>query len=174
MSLKIKFMLLVLVLSFSALLILKRPDGQPWLAFSALPTSVNDVKTTFNNAVTGAQRMAGVEGSDDPNFGKTAVYKWRDSAGNWHLSDRPIGQAGGRDELLHIDPNTNLIEGVEVSAAKSASEVEQSRLDEVTNAVPLPMTVSPDKVSKLIDDAKAVQSLMDNRTKQLDGMQSDL
>lgn len=164
MKLYVKFLLFILVLGVAGLFFIKKPDGQPWLSLDDFMPDVPSLMAQASNMLDGAERKLDKATSSDPNAGKTKVYKWRDSSGNWHLSDKPISAAGGRDKVMHVDPDTNLVGGVR----ESAPEVEQSRSDGVINAVPLPMTVSPDKVGKLIDDAKAVQDLMDDRSQQLD------
>ncbi len=166
MKLYVKFLFFILLLAVAGLFFIHKPDGQPWLSADDFIPDVSGWMAQASNMLHGAERQLDKATSSDPNAGKTKVYKWRDSAGNWHLSDKPIGAAGGRDEVMHVDPDTNLVGGMRESTA----EVEQSRSDGVSNTVPLPMTVSPDKVGKLIDDAKAVQDLMDNRSKQLDNL----
>lgn len=166
MKLYLKFLLFILVLGIAGLFFIKKPNGQPWLSVDDFMPNIPELMAQGSNLFDSAQRSVDKATSSDPNAGKTKVYKWRDSSGNWHLSDKPISAAGGRDQVMHVDPDTNLLGGSRVSA----TEVEQSRSDGVPNAVPLPMTVSPDRVGKLIDDAKAVQDLMDNRGQQLDNL----
>lgn len=166
MKLYVKFLLFILVLGIAGLFFINKPDGQPWLSADDFMPDVPGLMAQASNMLDGAERQLDKATSSDPNAGKTKVYKWRDSSGNWHLSDQPISAAGGRDQVMHVDPDTNLVGGLRESTA----EVERSRSDGVSNAVPLPMTVSPDKVGKLIDDAKAVQDLMDNRSEQLDNL----
>lgn len=166
MKLYVKFLLFILVLGMAGPFILKGPDGKPWMELADITPDFNRLSADMQSAINKAGRMFDKTTSSDPNAGTTKVYKWRDSSGNWHLSDQPIPEAAGRDKLMHVDPDTNLIEGSEPIAV----EVEQSRADGVSNAVPLPMTVSPGQATKLLDDAKAVQGLMDDRAKQLDGI----
>ena len=165
MKLYVKFLVFVLMLGVAGLFFIQKPNGQPWLSANDFMPDTAALMAKLNGWLGSAERGVERATSSDPNAGKTKVYKWRDSSGNWHLSDQPIAAAGGRDEVLHVDPDANLIEG----SPGSAPEVEQSRAAGVPNTVPLPLTVSPHQAGKLLDDAKAVQDLMDNRAKQLDG-----
>jgi len=161
----IKFLIFVLILGLAGPFVMKGPDGKPMLSLRDFLPDVNQIKADVESMTGSAERQFDRATSSDLNAGKTKVYKWRDSSGNWHLSDRPIAEAGGRDQVMHVDPDANLVEGREPTP-----EVEQSSAVESSNALSLPMTVSPSQVGKLIDDAKAVQGLMDKRAEQYEGL----
>ncbi len=103
--------LLVLLLGVAGLFIIKKPNGQTWLSTADLVPSTAVLTAQINNWLGRAERKIARSINNDTRTGKTKVYKWRDSAGNWHVSDQPSNAAGGLDEMIHVDPDTNLIKG---------------------------------------------------------------
>mgnify|MGYP006129426315 CR=1 FL=1 len=105
------FLLFILLLGVAGLFFIKKPDGQTWLSAAAFMSNTAVWTARFNGWLHSAGREVarGIGGTS--NAGKTKVYQWRDNAGNWHVSNQPITAAGGRDEIIYVDPDTNLIEG---------------------------------------------------------------
>ncbi len=88
--------------------------------------------------------------------GKQTVYKWVDANGVTQYSAEP--PADQVADTLEVDPNTNLVQGLrmedeeEESAEKKAPEVN------------IPQNIySPGAVKKLIDDAKNVSTVLNER-----------
>lgn len=167
MKLFIKLAILVLILGIAGPFFLKGPDGKPYLDFREFVPNLSGIKRTAQNVVGDLQDVANdVSGSDSPNtFGKTKVYKWQDEQGNWQYSDRPPTN-GAESETLLINPNVNLTEGTPIPEVIEEEPAEQApQID-----VPLPLTISPDKVDKLKQDAQKVQDLMNERSKTLESL----
>jgi hypothetical protein len=154
MKLFIKFLMFVVVLGVAGLFFIKKPDGAPWLTASAFIPDVTPIKKMLASVKRGSLTDASQNRS-----GKTQVYRWQDKDGNWQYSDQPPAVA--KADEIWIDPDTNMIQGLaaktEVEAAKSPAP-----------SIPLPMTVAPSQVGKLMDDAKAVSALMDKRNKEIE------
>ena len=90
------------------------------------------------------------------------AYKWTDSEGVVHYSsEAPAPEQAV--EILHVNPNTNLIRG-----ARPAPKDNTESTPTPTNDTVLPQgqVYNPKNVKKLIDDAKNVQKLMDQRYQQ--------
>ena len=90
-------------------------------------------------------------------------YKWQDSKGTWHFGDTlPKGVAAIE---VNVDTAANVLRPV---AAPEVPSSDTNTSDGASSIVPLPMTVSPTQLSTLIDDAKNVQNLMDDRVKNIE------
>lgn len=163
MKLFIKVMLLALMLALVGPFYLKAPDGRPLLTYE-------DVKPDFMVNLGGwwkdVKQEAG-KAVGNEHAGETLVYKWRDAEGVWQMSDSPPAGGAGYDTLW-VDPDANLIKGLPREELEQAAKEEPASTPAVN--VPLPLTVSPEQVSKLLEDAKNVQRLMDQRSKELNGL----
>lgn len=163
MKLFIKLIIFILVLGLTAPFILKRPDGSPWMSLeSVLP----DFYALFRQGKGTLDKAIDKTKSKAPTSTKTKVHKWRDKNGVWQYSDTP--NPNGNSEEMWVDPNTNLVKGTPISASEPAPKSQQTKNNSPN--IPVPITVSPDKVSKLMDDAKKIQDLMDQRTQDLEGL----
>lgn len=103
-------LLLVLLLGAAGLFVIKQPNGQTWLSMADFVPNTAVLTAHINSWLGRAERKVARGISGGTHTGKTMVYKWRDSAGNWHVSDQPINAAGGLDEMIQVDPDTNLIQ----------------------------------------------------------------
>lgn len=174
----IKLLLLLLVLGMAGPFFLKRPDGSPWMTLdqvmptNELPNSeglksqlsyqLQKTKQWFSNTM---PKFASESGPDSSSGSEaTKVYRWKGSDGSWQLSDQP--PADGQAEMILVDPNTNLIQGL--SEPVEEEIVEQTPAQEPSVGVPLPMTVPLDQVSKLQEDAKKVQEQLNKRNEALE------
>lgn len=99
-------------------------------------------------------------GSDEP--ASVTVYRWRDSDGVWQFGSAP--PSTGAYETVTVDPNTNLIAApapAPVAPPKAAEPVAARK--EPTIESPY----SPDGVKKMMDDAKRVRDMMEDRNETL-------
>ncbi|TQV82523.1 DUF4124 domain-containing protein [Exilibacterium tricleocarpae] len=164
MKLYIKFLLFILVLGLAGPFIMKGPDGRPLMdARQFIP----DVASWPSRLERWWQRLLS-EGEtlveEGPAaVGKTKVYKWRAADGSWRFSDAP--NPDGQSEELWLDPDSNVIQSTPLPAQTEG--VEKEAAQGPGNGIPLPLTVTPGQASKLIDDARKVQELMDQRNQAL-------
>lgn len=174
----IKFLLLLLVLGMAGPFFLKRPDGKPWLTMdqvlpnNELPNS-ESLKSQLSYQLQKTKQWildatpkftSGSDSESSSGSEATKVYRWKGSDGSWQLSDQP--PADGQAEMIMVDPNTNLIQGL--SEPVEEEIVEQTPAQEPSVGVPLPMTVPLDQVSKLQEDAKKVQEQLNKRNEALE------
>lgn len=96
----------------------------------------------------------------------TKVYKWQDATGEWHFSSQPPPTGiKGSVETYRSDINiTQTPAPVEVVAEPT----EKVSTDIPTTASPLLPITDPERVKKLIEDAKNVQNLVNDREKNID------
>lgn len=167
MSLTIKFFCFLLVLGFAGLFFIKKPDGTPWLSLNDLKpdVSLTSVTETIEDMV--PQQSVGGE------KGKVPVYRWKNEAGAWQFSDTPPNHALAEQILVDTDLNRDLAEKIKIQTAKKNTEQESKTTfikDSGANdsSIPSVTTISPSKIGQLVNDAKNVQKMMDDRTKQLE------
>jgi len=142
------FIMLVLVaIAFAGPMLMKKPDGTPFM----------EAPWKSNNSSQGGASINTQQ----------SFYKWQDEDGTWHYSDQP--QVGKNIETVTVNTNTNLIQGLRMEEKKEEVVVEKKpEAKTETPAIPLPMTVPLEKVSKMLDDANNMQQVMDNRNKQIE------
>ncbi len=161
MRLMIKFFIFILVLGLGAPFILKKPDGTPWMDARQFIPEVKswsqDIKNWFSKMEREIPSSVGGSAGE-----KTTVYRWRAPDGSWQFSDKPPVQV--ESETIIVDPNANLIEGLPEPLEPEVEE-EESGVN-----MPVPMTISPDQLKKLKQDAENIQQLMDDRAQQLDNL----
>ena len=97
---------------------------------------------------------------------KQQVYKWKDADGVWHFSSEPPTD-NSVFEQLEIDPNINVIASVPVEPKEEPvgqpQESVDSGQDEDDKDNPVDFPYSPERVKKLMDDARDVQKTLNDR-----------
>lgn len=104
-------------------------------------------------------------------------YRYKDAKGVWQFSDSP--QPGTTNFVSSIDPKANVIQSLDkdkIDAALGRTPPEpppdqakkEKKDDSLLSNIPLPMTVPVAEIPNLIQQAKDVQALTNERTKQLE------
>jgi len=161
MRLIIKSMLALLVVAVVIPFTLPLKDGGPLLKWS-------DIKMPGAPHIPELPKLSIFNNSGSQEVVSTPVttYKWRDSEGNWHISDTPPNNIVY--EMVTVDPNTNVIQ-----ALKSPPVVEKHTalpaIEEPTQPTYSPaMAYNPEKVSEVMDSARNVENLLQQRKEQQD------
>lgn len=186
MKIFLKLMVLVLIVGLAGPFILRAPDGNPYLQISdfipSWPNLTLTMKRWWNNI--GAQSsaledLAASEDSDKFNtWGKVRVYRWRDKDGIWQYSDTLPKDGQTETELetiadletMWLNPSENIIAGSAGKSVQDVAEEEDSAAGQSDFRLPLPLTVAPDKVPQLMEDARKVQQLMQQRNEMLESV----
>ena len=99
----------------------------------------------------------------------TTVYKWRDKEGVWHYSNTEPPQHSNA-ETLHLETNVNVLPASETPATTSDSSqmiktpATAAKSDQKpTEDNSQPSLYSSEGIQKLMQDARNVQELMNNR-----------
>ena len=167
MKLFVRLMIFIVVLGLAGPFIMKGPDGRPLMTVDDLGGGgLSWDSLSYKAKALWADLTGSVSNvTDTQSEQSTTVYKWRDSEGNWQFSDRP--NPTGSSETVVVDANVNIIKSTPVPERKkeTSSDAQSPQI-----GVPLPMTIAPDKVSKLMKDAKQVQELMNKRNEALEGL----
>lgn len=93
-------------------------------------------------------------------------YKWRDSEGNWQLSDTP--PKNGSYETVIVDPNTNLLQSDIPAPALEAPPSPPVKETSTQSAYSPAMAYDPEKVSEIMDSARNVEKILQQRKDQQD------
>ena len=156
--------LLIAVLIIGLLLpftILKGKDGKPLMSFSGL--KMPDLV------------MPELPSAEMPEIGgsKNVIYEWKDGKGNIQFTNSPPPQ-GVEFTAKGYDPDTNVIQSVGLSEDKTeAGEENKAGNSQTAEPNGLASVYSPEKINKLIDDAKNVEKLLNDRLKQQEAIIGD-
>ncbi len=103
-----------------------------------------------------------------PSGTEQTFYKWQDKDGQWHYGDTP--PPGGAVVPVTVNPNANVIQSVK-PPSKTSSEAPAGTPTTVpgyTPPKPGDDILTLDRAQNIIKDAHGVNSLMEQRNKQLD------
>lgn len=89
---------------------------------------------------------------------KETAYKWTDENGVVHYSTEPPENQQAAVKKLEVDPNQNVIQSVEIAEAKN-----QQTTAETAQNPTIQSPYSAGAAKKLIEDAKNVQNLLNER-----------
>jgi hypothetical protein len=98
---------------------------------------------------------------DKPAATPVTVYKWQDAEGNWHFSNEPP-PAGIPYESSEVDPNANLIQGVNSSPAATAEETQSKRNSDKTDKEVV-FGYTPEKVGEMMEKTRNVKKALEQR-----------
>ena len=95
---------------------------------------------------------------------KVQVYKWRDKNGIMQFSNTPP-PTGGDAEQIELNPNKNIVQAVKIPEKEEPKEVAKTES-------PNPYSVKGMK--KVMNDAKGVEALLQQRHEEQQKMMNDL
>jgi len=142
-------------------------------AFFLAPDNPDDGSPALLQGLSQIRNMT--EGLGDAESKTTTVYKWQDADGEWHFSNTPPPQ-GVASQVQTYRADTNVIQAPRqqqkqqkpIAATPPPSSAPPTEPDPGIPGLP-----SPAKAKKLLDDARAVQDLNNNRmdvlNQQIDG-----
>lgn len=84
---------------------------------------------------------------------KVQVYKWRDENGVMQFSNTPP-MDGGQAQKVELNPNHNLVKAVKVPMKEEPQPVQQA---------PAPTPYSVNGMKKVMDDAQAIEGMLQQR-----------
>jgi len=165
----IKLLLPLLVIVFVVPTILPGPNGRPvmtWKDWLPNAASVQHLHGTLLSAWSrvagGIEKTTGLDVAPEP----AHIYKWKDANGNWHFTDR----ADKADSSATHERLPATVNSMAPPPPSASSEQTTSTPSQHSFPLPLPTTVPVDKIPQLIDDAKNLQKISDDRAKQLDDL----
>ncbi|WP_369856109.1 DUF4124 domain-containing protein [Candidatus Thalassolituus haligoni] len=140
---------LLLAGAFIAPYFLKGPDGKPLMAF------VEQVDSTLSTAAT-----------------RQIYYKWQDPDGIWHFGDEV--PEGINAIPVHVDTAANILAPTSVPKPEADDNTKKKGLaatDDPDRVKPgLEALFNPKAAEQTLNDAKAVQEMLNERNNQLEQM----
>jgi hypothetical protein len=153
----IKGLLALLVVAGAAPFILPLDEGRPLLSLDDLKApSLPELPKVDLTSPAG-------ESAAEP--GPAHVYRWKDEGGNWHYSDEAPPE-GTAYETIVTEPVRNTIPAPAQPASEPEGTAAAGASEDDTDT---PSIYSPEGVRKVLEDARDVQTLMDDHNKRLDG-----
>lgn len=161
---------LLLGLGVGMPMLMPGPDGKPMMTGKDwLPDSGQ-----FNQLIAKAKKLVYsandlMENETGVNLGASRgkIYKWQDEHGTWHFSDTASDKIDAANQMVEAMPQ---IRNSMQSPPKIDFGDEKSQISNNVPNIPLPTTIPLAKIPKLIDDAKNVQKLADERAKRFDNL----
>ena len=164
-----KLMLPLLFMVFVLPMIMPGPKGRPvmtwqdWLPNAAsIQRWQSELMSLWNRTATNIEQKTGLDVAPAP----AQLYKWKDEHGKWHFTDR-ADMASKSATREHMPATVNSMAPPPVIPRSDETE---SAASSSSLPLPLPTTVPVDKIPQLIDDAKKLQKISDERTSQLDDL----
>lgn len=165
MKFRVTMLLIVLIIMTVVLpMTIPGPDGKPVMTAEDWIPDVNGITNGVGEKIREMLYSASdaVESNTGVNVGmeRPQMYKWQDENGNWHYSDRADMTA--KNQTTEAMPKIKNSMGAppdidfgERGTARSGAGGGGS--------IPLPLSVRPDRIPELINNAKNVQKLADDR-----------
>jgi hypothetical protein len=194
MKLFVKLMMFLVVLALAGPFIMRGPDGRPLMTLKDLKLPDFSLPSSAPETLSGQEQQAWISWSKDENAPKQAkvyvidptnqepiaaragvFYRWKDSSGSWQFSNVPNPDTP--NIVVETDPNANILQSLstdKIDAALGRAKAMDPGLADKADAmaddmptIPLPTTIPITEVPELINQAKAVQDLMNQRTEML-------
>lgn len=193
MKLFVKLMMFMLILALAGPFLMRGPDGRPLMSLKDLKIPDFSLPGTPPEELSGKEPTAWIgwtkdeseprqpkvyvidPNSQEPFVAKAGVfYRWKDSNGVWQFSNVP--NPGTPNIVVETDPNANVLQSLSTDkideALGRAKPVELAAGEDGEDGekgpdIPLPTTIPIAEVPELINQAKAVQDLVNQRTEML-------
>jgi hypothetical protein len=137
--------------------ILRKDDGTTMLSFSDF--KLPDFSPP---ALPELPKVDSITDSVGTSGGQVTIYEWRDSEGNIQFTNEPPPQ-GVEFAIRQFDPNANVIQSVQLPTEEPEPAASETQQPQAPGAVEAPSPYSPESVKKLMDDAKNVEKLLNQR-----------
>ncbi|MBL1275472.1 MAG: DUF4124 domain-containing protein [Ectothiorhodospiraceae bacterium] len=164
MLIRIMIIIVILLVVAAALSGLNPGVGQGTeQSTNPIMTGLNKVRAWFKDAPEPLQLLK-------PDKYETKVYKWQDKSGEWHFSNNPP-PAGINSSVETYRSDVNITQAPP-EPVPLEEEVQPESSDSTANIPdgpsPLLPITDPGRVEQLIEDAKNVQQLVNDRKKNID------
>jgi len=196
----VKLMALLVVLALAGPYLLHGPDGHPlmslsdlkWPDFSFKLPGKHSAPTTAGSPATGDSPQNWIRWSRDepPNpvqltpkqlaalnlkAQDNIYYRWQDNNGTWQFSTVP--NLNTVNYVVRTDPNANVLQNLSKEKIDQAfgrtstgtQDTASTRQDKAPT-LPIPTTIPLTQVPQLLQKAKDVQKLLNQRAKKMDAM----
>ena len=158
---------------------LMKHEGEPLM-------SLSDFKPSFGSGTAELSAASGSSSiSSSSSFGEQQFYKWKDKNGVWQFTQEPPPEEASA-EVVSVNPNANIIQSMsqkEINTTlgfdsktfgqegKEGPAVDVNIPDLSKLPFPLPTSLPGADIEKLMEDAKALQQLSQDRMKMLNNIE---
>lgn len=156
MKLFVRLLIFVVVLALAGPFFIKGPDGQPLWTVSRVKHSMMTRWDRLQRSLFAKTDLPGVSTN-------VTVYRWQDENGQWHYTQEPPENI--TSDVLLIDPETNLISLPALPAPVVAEDAPNTTPEPL--AAPSGPLPNIEQTQKLIEDAQALQGVVDKRDQKL-------
>ena len=161
-----KFLISLMLCAIISLFFISKPNGQKLLNSTVI---LQDVVRAFEQIkidITGLEFGLFSDTNDNPK--SVTLYRWQDSQGQWHFTDKenspPNSNENAQANAITITANSSI-------AVKKTAHTETVETDNKQPQAPATESLSAHPLSNAfntLEDAKSIQTLMDNHGEQLD------
>ncbi|MCG8668582.1 MAG: hypothetical protein MI867_04145 [Pseudomonadales bacterium] len=188
MKLFVRMMMFMVVLALAGPFLLKGPNGQPLISLKDFNIPDFSLPKAPQEDLSGKEQEAWISWSkDNPQAQQPKVYiidpksqqpmpqrpgvyyRWKDQNGIWQFSTKPNPNTA--NIVVETDPNANVVQSLSNDKIDSAlgrvretAPVQGAPSAPEESSIPLPTTIPITEVPDLINQAKAVQDLVNKRT----------
>ena len=155
-----KFKILSMLVTLGMMLVIPMIYMGKFDPMSFFDTGLNGAMSDFEKLKARAPKNLSNAVTDE----KVQVYKWRDKNGVMQFSNTPPTDGAAAEQIV-LKPNDNVVQAVKVPVKETATA-------EVSSEAPNPYSIKGMK--KVMDDAKGVEQLLQNRHEQQQKMLNDL
>ena len=158
MKLFIKIMLLLVVVAVAGPFFIKGHNGKPLMSVDDLHVP----KTHFSDVGAAVDEAKESLATKDKHAGPIEVFRWQDANGVWHYSDS--NQSGGTAQRMTVNPDASVVhlESVRHENPETPAVGKEARNSD-SPSIPLLTSIPADKIPGLVEDAKRVKKLQQER-----------
>lgn len=153
-----KLMLAALVIAMLLpFTLLKKDDGSTWMSFSNF-----ELPDFSSPSLPNVPRLDSITDSASLDEGEVEIYEWIDSEGAIQFSNQPP-PAGVEYRVRQFDRNANVIQSVELPSGEAGTAAVEAQESSPGDPQESPSPYTPEGVQKLMDDAKNIEKLLNQR-----------
>ncbi|MBH0072313.1 DUF4124 domain-containing protein [Pseudoalteromonas sp. NZS127] len=156
----------VMIIAVISLFYLKKPNGETWLSTSVVSNQSQQIKDKIISLTSNTFEQAVNSVSNTSSTTRSKIFKWQDQQGQWHFSDTP--HPNGKSVEVKLDPKDINVVVAQDTAILSGS----SKSSAVSSTSATPTVYDPVSIKKVFDDAEKAKQKLEQRTKQLNDLNS--
>ncbi|ALS31555.1 hypothetical protein PTRA_a0171 [Pseudoalteromonas translucida KMM 520] len=156
----------VMIIAVISLFYLKKPNGETWLSTSVVSNQSQQIKDKIISFTSNTFEQAVNSVSNTSSTTRSKIFKWQDQQGQWHFSDTP--HPNGKSVEVKLDPKDINVVVAQDTAILSGS----SKSSAISSTSATPTVYDPVSIKKVFDDAEKAKQKLEQRTKQLNDLNS--
>ncbi|MBL1417227.1 MAG: hypothetical protein COA76_13225 [Moritella sp.] len=161
-----KFLISLMLCAVISLFFISKPDGQKILTPAVIQQDITHAFAQVTTSISNTQREIFADSNDSPK--SVTLYRWQDDQGQWHFTDdennQPNRNQNAQTNAITITANSSLAVNNKSHTAAMTGKNEQPQTSATDTLLRHPLA----NAFNTLQDAKNIQTLMDNHGKQLD------